>query len=416
MDIEKTLQEGLSDVKATYEEKAKKYEADLEALQTKMEEQAKNTGEVEETLKNQNKNLEEKLLAERERIDAIEKAGGRLSGGGNTPRSFKDQMIDALSENKEQMDAFKEHGRPFAMQTKAVITEADAYTNDVVPADYVPGFKFNAERQVRVRQFLPQGTTSSDKIRYIQESNYTDGTATSSENNASGQSDFDLTATDANVTKISAHFRVSKEALNDTQGLASHISLRGSQKYMNEEDAQLLYGGGTGADLDGLTTTATDYTLDAYTGDANAQEYDVLLQAIQQIRTDNYNPSAIMVSISRYFEMIQRKDADGQYIFPQEVVFGNQMPRVMGVPIVATNAINSTDGNINDFLVADFPQLTTLFDREGMSVRFYEQDQDNVIKDLVTVQISGRLALPTYLPDAGRFGNFATAIQNAGNS
>ena len=44
------------------------------------------------------------------------------------------------------------------------------------------------------------------------------------------------------------------------------------------------------------------------------------------------------------------------------------------------------------------------------------QDQDNVIKDLVTVQISGRLALPTYLPNAGAFGNFATAIVNAGNS
>ena len=92
--------------------------------------------------------------------------------------------------------------------------------------------------------------------------------------------------------------------------------------------------------------------------------------------------------------MIQRKNADGDYIFPQQVVFGNQMPRVMGVPIVATNAINGTDGNVDDFLVADFPQLTTLFDREGMSVRFYEQDQDNVVKDLVTVQISGRLALP----------------------
>jgi hypothetical protein len=51
-----------------------------------------------------------------------------------------------------------------------------------------------------------------------------------------------------------------------------------------------------------------------------------------------------------------------------------------------------------------------------MQVRFYEQDQDNVVKDLVTVQISGRLALPTYLPNAGAFGNFTTAIQNAGNS
>ena len=114
--------------------------------------------------------------------------------------------------------------------------------------------------------------------------------------------------------------------------------------------------------------------------------------------------------------MIRRKDANGNYVFPDDVVYGTRVPVIRGVPIIATNAINSTDGNANDFLVADFPQLTTLFDRESMQVRFYEQDQDNVIKDLVTVQISGRLALPTYLPNAGAFGNFTTAIQNAGNS
>jgi hypothetical protein len=60
--------------------------------------------------------------------------------------------------------------------------------------------------------------------------------------------------------------------------------------------------------------------------------------------------------------------------------------------------------------------MTTLFDREGVNVRFYDQDQDNAVRNLVTVVIEGRVALPTYLPGAGRYGNFATAIANAGNS
>jgi HK97 family phage major capsid protein len=162
--------------------------------------------------------------------------------------------------------------------------------------------------------------------------------------------------------------------------------------------------------------TSTDYALDLYTGDADAQEHDVILEAIKQIENRNYRPSAIMMGIGRFYEMIRRKDADGRYIFPNDVVFGTRSPIVRGVPIIATNAINDTDGDADDFLIADFAQLTTLFDRESMQVRFYEQDQDNVVKDLVTVQISGRLALPTYLPNAGAFGNFTTAIQNAGNS
>jgi HK97 family phage major capsid protein len=395
MDLENTLKEGLASVKNGLAEQTKA----LEERYSKLEEQV----EI--------KNLEEVIASQKERIESIEKNSNRL-GGGSQPMSLKNILKDGLDSNKDQIEAFKAGQiSGFTMDTKAVITESGAYTGDVVPADYVPGFKFDPERRVHVRQFLPVGTTNSDKIRYIKETNFTDNTGVTAEGVASGQNDFDLVATDAVVEKISAHFRVSKEALNDTAGLASHISLRGMEKYMKAEDAYNLYDS-----TYGLTVTSTDYALDQYTLDADAQEYDVLLEAIKQIRNRNYQPSAVMMSISRYFSMIRNKDADGRYIFPQDVIFGSRVPSILGVPVIATNAINDTDGDADDFLVADFAQLTTLFDRESVSVRFYEQDQDNAIKDLVTVQVAGRLALPTYLPNAGAFGNFTTAIINAGNS
>ena len=407
MDIEKTLKEGLASVKDGLAEQTKSLENRYNAL----EEQVKLSGEADEATKSEIKNLEELIASQKERIESIEKGNNRL-GGGSKPLSLKSILAEGLESKKDQIEAFKAGQiSGFTMETKAVITESGAYTGDVVPADYVPGFKFDPERRVHVRQFLPVGTTNSDKIRYIKETNFTDNTGITAEGVASGQNDFDLVATDAVVEKISAHFRVSKEALNDTAGLASHISLRGMEKYMKEEDAYNLYDS-----TYGLTVTSTDYALDSYTGDADAQEYDVLLEAIKQIRNRNFQPSAVMMSISRYFDMIRNKDADGRYIFPQDVIFGTRVPSILGVPVIATNAINDTDGDVDDFLVADFAQLCTLFDRESVSVRFYEQDQDNAVKDLVTVQVAGRLALPTYLPNAGAFGNFTTAIVNAGNS
>ena len=407
MDIEKTLKEGLASVKDGLAEQTKALESRYNAL----EEQVKLSGEADEATKSEIKNLEELIASQKERIESIEKGNNRL-GGGSKPLSLKSILAEGLESKKDQIEAFKAGQiSGFTMDTKAVITESGAYTGDVVPADYVPGFKFDPERRVHVRQFLPVGTTNSDKIRYIKETNFTDNTGITAEGVASGQNDFDLVATDAVVEKISAHFRVSKEALNDTAGLASHISLRGMEKYMKEEDAYNLYDS-----TYGLTVTSTDYALDSYTGDADAQEYDVLLEAIKQIRNRNFQPSAVMMSISRYFDMIRNKDADGRYIFPQDVIFGTRVPSILGVPVIATNAINDTDGDVDDFLVADFAQLCTLFDRESVSVRFYEQDQDNAVKDLVTVQVAGRLALPTYLPNAGAFGNFTTAIVNAGNS
>ena len=407
MDIEKTLKEGLASVKDGLAEQTKSLENRYNAL----EEQVKLSGEADEATKSEIKNLEEVIASQKERIESIEKGNNRL-GGGSKPLSLKSILAEGLESKKDQIEAFKAGQiSGFTMDTKAVITESGAYTGDVVPADYVPGFKFDPERRVHVRQFLPVGTTNSDKIRYIKETNFTDNTGVTAEGDASGQNDFDLVATDAVVEKISAHFRVSKEALNDTAGLASHISLRGMEKYMKQEDAYNLYDS-----TYGLTVTSTDYALDQYTGDADAQEYDVLLEAIKQIRNRNYQPSAVMMSVSRYFDMIRNKDADGRYIFPQDVIFGTRVPSILGVPVIATNAINDTDGDADDFLVADFAQLCTLFDRESVSVRFYEQDQDNAVKDLVTVQVAGRLALPTYLPNAGAFGNFTTAITNAGNS
>ena len=407
MDIEKTLKEGLASVKDGLAEQTKSLENRYNAL----EEQVKLSGEADEATKSEIKNLEELIASQKERIESIEKGNNRL-GGGSKPLSLKSILAEGLESKKDQIEAFKAGQiSGFTMDTKAVITESGAYTGDVVPADYVPGFKFDPERRVHVRQFLPVGTTNSDKIRYIKETNFTDNTGVTAEGDASGQNDFDLVATDAVVEKISAHFRVSKEALNDTAGLASHISLRGMEKYMKQEDAYNLYDS-----TYGLTVTSTDYALDQYTGDADAQEYDVLLEAIKQIRNRNYQPSAVMMSVSRYFDMIRNKDSEGRYIFPQDVIFGTRVPSILGVPVIATNAINDTDGDADDFLVADFAQLCTLFDRESVSVRFYEQDQDNAVKDLVTVQVAGRLALPTYLPNAGAFGNFTTAIVNAGNS
>jgi HK97 family phage major capsid protein len=260
-----------------------------------------------------------------------------------------------------------------------------------------------------VRQFLPQGTTDSNAIAYVKETDYTDGTNVTREIYTKPESELTLTRETANVVKIATHFRVSEEMLNDISYLASHISLRGVEKYRNKEDQQLLYGTGLNGQIEGLTVSSSPYAL-GYV-DPFAQEIDILRTSFKQLRNGNYNPTGAMVSINRYFDMLGRKDADGRYILPDGVVLDNGILRLLGVPIIPTNALAT-----NDFLVADFPMMTTLFDREGVNVRFYDQDQDNAVRNLVTVVIEGRVALPTYLPGAGRYGNFATAISNAGNS
>lgn len=414
MELIEKLESGLNGVKAHIDTQIEKVEADLSKMEAKLDEQAQSSGQVAEDLKGQYTNAEKLLTDLKNRQDAYELANNRMKGG-EKGESFASAISKSLKENAGKISEYKANKTAFNLEldTKAAITmtEAASLTDEVIAPTRVPGVRFDPERAARVRQFLPTGSTDSNQIYFIQETYDQDGVNITAEGVAKPKSSFLLAQKAAPVVKIATHFKVSEEMLDDISYLASHISLRGTQKYANKEDQQLLYGTGQSGQLEGLTVSATDFALDQYTGDSNAQEYDILIEAVKQLRNVNYMPSAAMISVKRYFDMVRRKDDEGNYIMPEAVIFGQQSPVVQGVPIIATNALAD-----NDFLVADFPQLTTLFDRKGVNVRFFDQNEDDAIKNLCTVVIEGRLALPTYLPGAGRYGNFATAIVNSGNS
>lgn len=415
------LEKGLGNVTSHIDKQKDELEGRLDSIKSEMDNQAKTRGEVEQGLKEKYTEIEKTLSGLKERQDAFEKQNGRL--GGTKQDSFNSAIYKALEENAPRLRSFKENRNPVSFELKDLtpaemsrkaaetMTQSASLTGEVIEPTRVPGVRFDPERRFRIRQVIPQGTTNSNAIAYVQETTYEDGVNVVAEAAAKPLSSLDLERKTSDVTKIATHFKISEEMLEDVAGLQSHISLRGTQKYFNKEDQQILYGTGTGNQLEGLTVSATDYALDNYTGDSNAQEYDILLQGVKQLLDNNYQASAALISIKRYFDMIQRKNANGDYIMPEAVIFGAQRPMVQGVPIIATNALLD-----NDFLVADFPMLTTLFDRRGINIRFYDQNEDDAIKNLITVVIEGRLALPTYLPGAGRYGDFAAAITNAGNS
>jgi len=410
------VEDGLAKTEDYIDNQLKEIDDAIEKTENQLQEQLDNIGETHDETHEKLENLQKSYNTLKERQDAMESKAGRVGSGGQS-ETFEGLLKDALADNYEGLTAMKneEIGRlnielDTKMDTKATMTSSSDLTNQVIEPTRVDGVIHAPDRATHVREFLPQGTTDSDVIWYITEENFTDSTDTVSENSNKPESDTDLKQNSASVTKIAALFRVSTEMLNDVEFLSSHLSTRGRKKYRVDEDDQLLYGSGSGADLSGLTTTATAYS-SGISGDSNANEYDIIIDTLSQLAANNYRASAGMISPSRYYDMIRSKDADGNYVIPEAVAFSNQPLMVDGVPIIPTTALNT-----NDFLIADFPMMTTLFDRQGLSVRFFEQDRDNVQKNLVTVQIEGRLALPTFLGSAARYGDFSNAISAAGNS
>ena len=391
------------DIKEQVEAGLAKISEQIAQVEAKQAEEIRNVGTSHEETVSQMKNLVERADALKDRIDEMEKSSNRKESG-----SFKNELAMELESHKSQLNELKTNGRGFRMDLKVAndpMTTGNTYTGEVIESDRLPGVYFDPDRATHVRQFLTQTSTTSDNVRYVQETAYTDGTATQTEGSDKGISDFSLEAKDAPVRTIASYIRVSRQMLDDTAFLTSYINQRLPKKLFLEEDDQILYGNGSNENLEGITAVAQSFA--AITGLSLVSRFDALVNSISQVRTDNgeYQASAIMLNPEDYYIMLVEKDNENRYYFPDAVRFGGQPPRVAGVPVITNTAVAA-----DDFIVGDFNLGATMALREGVSLQFFEQDQDNVIKNLVTVRVEERLALPIHNPNAFVYGDFTTAL------
>lgn len=340
-----------------------------------------------------------------ERLDAMEVANKKQFNS-QKKVTFKSALKEAL-DNGAVEGLAKGNARSASFELKADMTVAADFTGEVIPADRVPGYKFDPTRPVHVRQLLATGSTQSDVVRYVKESGYSNGAAATAEGTTLTQSDFDMTAADANVRKIGTYFRISEEMLADTPQLTSYLSARAPEKLLEVEDAQILSGDGTGANLSGIITDAADFDVSAsgafYQSVESANEFDVIVAALNQLALLNYNADCIMLNPTDFNKILLLKDSTSKYLKDQ--VYAGLQPSFNGVKVVVNTAITA-----GTFLIGNFGVGTQLWVRQGVNVEFFREDGTNVRDGFVTVRVSERVALTNYLPNAFVNGTFSTAI------
>ena len=340
-----------------------------------------------------------------ERLDAMEVANKKQFNS-QKKVTFKSALQEALDNGAVEGIA-KGNSRSASFELKADMTIGADFTGEVIPADRVPGYKFDPTRPVHVRQLLATGSTQSDVVRYVKESGYSNGAAATAEGTTLGQSDFDMTAADANVRKIGTYFRISEEMLADTPQLTSYLSARAPEKLLEVEDAQILSGDGTGANLSGIITDAADFDVSAsgafYQSVDSANEFDVIVAALNQLSLLNYSADCIMLNPTDFNKILLLKDSTNKYLKDQ--VYNGLQPSFSGVKVIQNTAIAA-----GTFLIGNFGIGTQLWVRQGVNVEFFREDGTNVRDGFVTVRVSERVALTNYLPNAFVNGSFATAI------
>lgn len=243
-----------------------------------------------------------------------------------------------------------------------------------------------------LRDLLAAGRTTSSSIEYVRESGFTNNANVVSETVQKPQSDITFEMQSAPIVTIAHWIKASRQVLADVPMLQSYIDNRLRYGLMLKEEQQLLKGSGIGININGLFTQASDYVNPGVTVQ-NETSIDRLRIAMLQVVLAELDPDGIVLSPIDWTTIELLKNDQNNYLFTQPQ--GVATPTLWGQPVVATQAMDA-----GDFLVGSFKQGAQIWDREDISVQVAMENQDDFIKNMVTILCEERVGLTVYRDEA----------------
>jgi len=356
-------------------------------------EEIKSTGEVSKKLQNDFIKLQEELKTATTRLFDIEQ---KQASGAENPSAEKAMDEYIADEAIKSWNGSKARVEVKTFTSKALGSTA-ASAGDLVAPQRLAGVLMPGLRRLTVRQLLAQGRITSNSLEYVRENVFTNSAAPVAEGTLKPESNLTFTKETANVKTIAHWIQASRQIMDDAPLLQSYVNNRLMYGLALAEEAQLLNGDGTGDNLIGLNTVATDYdaTLTA-AGDTRA---DVIAHAVYQVTESEFDASGIVLHPRDWHNIALLKDANGNYIFGGPAAFAANV--MWGLPVVATRA--QAQGT---FTVGGFDMASQVFDRMDASVEISREDRDNFVKNMLTILCEERLALAHYRPTAIITGTF----------
>lgn len=248
-------------------------------------------------------------------------------------------------------------------------------------------------RRLTVRDLLAQGRISKAVLFYMRETGFTNNAAPVSEGSLKPKSELTFELQTETVKTIAHLFDISLQMLDDVEFIQSYIETRGRYGLALIEESQLLNGTGTGQNLEGIYTAATQYVQPAGVEVQAEQDIDKLRLAMLQVELANAFTTGIVLHPTNWANIELLKDAQLRYIIanPQNTTTG----RIWGRDVVSTQAMT-----LGRFLVGDFAAHAQIFDRQDANVAISFENKDNFERNMATLRIEERLALAIFRPEA----------------
>lgn len=316
-------------------------------------------------------------------------------------------LASLLTEKSEELKAMKEKSGASVQITLKVAGTMALSTNttgQIPQAEREAGITRIVTRNPFVLQLVNVGTIMSNVWEWVEQKNRDGGAAMTAEGAAKSQADFDLVVASANVKKVTAYIKVTKEMLDDVELMRSEIDQELTELINLKIDDQLLNGTGLTVNLTGINTNATAWAAGSFAlAIPTPTKWDVLRTAINQVRVNLFEPNYILMHPTDVTGMELSKDSTGQYIMPPFAALDGTV--VSGIRVVANTGIA-----LDSFLVGDFSKAGVRF-KEGLTINVgYEND--DFTKNLVTILAEARLVQRVKSNHYGAFvkGVLSTAI------
>ena len=291
-----------------------------------------------------------------------------------------------LKSKKDELSAMKERSSAsvqFTLKAAGTMALSTNVTGQVPQAEREAGITRIVRRNPFILELVNVGTIMSNVWEWVEQKNADGGAGMTAEGAAKSLADFDLVVASANVKKVTAYIKVTKEMLDDVALMRSEIDQELTELINLKIDDQLLNGTGATVNLSGINQTATAWAAGAFALTIPTPNvFDVIRTAINQVRVNLFEPNYIVMHPTDVAKMDLAKASDGHYVLPPFI--SNDGTTVSGIRVVSNTGVT-----VDNFLVGDFTKYGVRF-KEGLTINVgYEND--DFTKNLVTILAEARL-------------------------
>lgn len=265
----------------------------------------------------------------------------------------------------------------------------DTQTSPAAAVDWATAFDRNVVTAPRtalvIRDLFAAEQISGSTLVYLVEGAIQGAPAVTAEGNEKPQVHFaDPEPKTVSLAKVACHIKESDEYINDYPFLASAINGRLLYQLGLVEQNKLV--------TDLLATSGIQTGTYASNATATAIAEKILKAAMDVQDGSGFAADAIVLNPADWYNLRIARDGEERYYGGG--FFGPQnVPNLWGIPVCVTTAVSA-----NTIIVGSFKTCGSVVQNGGVSVEAVNTNEDDFVKNLMTIRAEERLALAVRRP------------------